>query len=175
MKADKKFVEWHHQVSDEEFDLFAGKKAPLFYKARDYLLGLKKSIDFSLPAFLLGPFYYAYHKIWSLVLVLIGVMVFFDMAKVPINPTSSGIAMGTASAMVFRTLYLKRAYKKIAMIKRTETNPEILAIKIKEAGATSWGSVFLCLLLFALYGYISVTYINPQVVTELAETSYVPG
>jgi len=163
MKVDKEFLALRGQVTDEEFNTFAGKKAAMFHDTREKMLGLKKGANFTLPAFLIGPIYFAYYKIWTWVFIVIGIMRGFDiMAKIISLPPSTaiGTSIGVSSAIIFKPMYIKHAYKRIIRIKKAEPNIEHRLEKIKKAGGTSWVGVALCLCLLFIYSYVSLTFIG---------------
>lgn len=92
--------------------------------------------------FLFAPFWLAYRKLWTLLLIVVTVGLtpsFFDIS----GPFSyaPGVLMGFIMGVWGNTLYLKHVRARVNEVRHLTTDEDARTILLSKAGGTSWGGV----------------------------------
>ena len=151
-----------NSVTEDEFKTFVGINAHKFSLIREAALQGKNS--WSWAAFFFGPFWAAYYKWWTPLIITIPILIFleFVISQLSVGSTPEP---GKMSALDFgetliitlvcgQTLksgYVRHAYKKIATLKIYASNSEELkTLLAKKGGASLWPPLAISFFVFFL-------------------------
>lgn len=151
-------VKFVHGLSEEEIQLFVGKKSEYYIKKWKSSEDLKKRAGWNWAAFLCVFFWLGYRKMYLNALSLVGAFLVIDVIQAITNLSfdrTVGTAIAVSLGMFGNAYYFKHMTNKINKIKESNTDPEIVKKEISKAGGGSWLGVGIVALMFV--GYMLVT------------------
>jgi len=160
-------------INDENEEQENAKMLMKAYIGKNYEKIIKK--DFSWNAFLFGPFYFFYRKMW-LVAAIWFVVVFVGILFLPSIFMMLNFALSIFVALKFNTWYVERAGNDIGMIKemnRGKTQNELERICRNKGGTSIIIPILLiigCFFVASVLFYLITTYID-EVLGEYSDIS----
>jgi len=140
-------------IGDGDLEVFFGKNARYYLTETSVMAASGSKVSWNWPAFLFGPFWMFYRKMWARgTLVALLCMVF--NASVVFS-WMSGVVLLLAG-MYGNVLYLDHARRRVAEIDLARGGPETRLERLARAGGTSWPAAILVAVLFVLATVVMV-------------------
>ena len=160
---------------DELLNVFAGKNANKVYNR-----------NWNWSAFIFGPLYYFYRKLWlegailALILLLIDIILNYVLYDILGSIASiiyllSYLAIHIGSSVLFSKLYANKASKKIDLVLAKKMSRENTLLEVQKIGGTaSWiaivaiiiGALVGIIIVIAFIGAIFYSFVWPMIVTD---------